>query len=144
MKLILIAMLALSLGLTAMAANQASAWTQKDCDDWFRTHGTVHPDCKGKPTPTPSAHPTPTPTHTATPTPTATGTPVPTPTTLIPPSRPTYTPGPVCQEAPPITVPCSPMVTPIPHLPNTSTSDDRLLLVIVFVVIMLGLATRRA
>lgn len=138
MKLLLLVMLALSLALTA---NQASAWTQKDCDDWFKTHGTVHPDCVGKPTPTPTHTVKPTPS--ATPSPTATPTTRPTPTaTLVPPSRPTYTPGPVCQETPPITVPCAPVVTqaPLPkRLPNTSTSSGLEVIVIGAIVLLVGI-----
>lgn len=145
MKFLALILLVLSLALTA---NQAAAWTQKDCDDWLRTHGTVHPDCKGRPTPTPSPTHTPKPTPSATPSPTPTRSPSPTPTvtpTVTPPSRPTYTPGPVCQETPPIMVPCSPIVTPAPlpkRLPNTSTSESDKLAAIVLsaAVLLVGIA----
>lgn len=41
---------ALALAACLMPAT-ASAWTPKDCSDWYEEHGTVHPDCQPPPPP---------------------------------------------------------------------------------------------
>lgn len=80
--------------LLAMSSSAVFAWDQKECDDWYRAHGTVHPDCKGLPTPTPSSTPSATPSRTPPPVPTKPPLPVLTPTASPTPPRPVVTPTP--------------------------------------------------
>lgn len=96
----------------------------KDCEKHGKNGGVNEDHCSGA-----IGSPSPTPTHRPTGSPSASQTPTPIPSATATPPRPSSTPTPTrtplvaCQETPPITVPCSPIVTapPILRLPNTST-----------------------